>query len=80
VSSADRPGPRSAIARDFASPGAAWRGKSFWSWNGELETEELRPSLEYEVRVFVQDPRDEMRLGMPATVAFELSPPARNKP
>jgi hypothetical protein len=45
VSSADRPGPRSAIARDFASPGAAWRGKSFWSWNGELETEELRRQI-----------------------------------
>jgi len=45
VSSADRPRPRSAIARDFASPGAAWRGKSFWSWNGELDPEELRRQI-----------------------------------
>ena len=45
MSSADRPRPRSAIARDFASPGAAWRGKSFWSWNGELEPEELRRQI-----------------------------------
>ena len=25
----------------FASPGAEWRGKPFWSWNGELREEEL---------------------------------------
>lgn len=25
----------------FTSPGAAWRGKPFWSWNGELRGEEL---------------------------------------
>ena len=25
----------------FASPSAAWRGKPFWSWNGELRGEEL---------------------------------------
>jgi HlyD family secretion protein len=40
----------------------------------------LRSSLVYEIRVFVQDPQDEMRLGMPATVSLELNPPARNKP
>jgi HlyD family secretion protein len=33
-----------------------------------VQTEELRPSLVYEVRVFVKDPADELRLGMPATV------------
>ncbi len=33
-----------------------------------VQTEELRTSLVYEVRVFVKDPRDELRLGMPATV------------
>jgi HlyD family secretion protein len=31
---------------------------------------ELRSSLVYEIRVFVQDPQDEMRLGMPATVPW----------
>jgi len=45
-----------------------------------VQTEELRSSLVYEVRVFVQDPRDEMRLGMPATVRLELDPTPRNKP
>jgi hypothetical protein len=25
----------------FANPGAAWRGKPFWSWNGKLEKDEL---------------------------------------
>ena len=25
----------------FAAPGAEWRGKPFWSWNGELREEEL---------------------------------------
>jgi HlyD family secretion protein len=33
-----------------------------------VQTEELRTSLVYEVRVFVTDPSDELRLGMPATV------------
>jgi HlyD family secretion protein len=45
-----------------------------------VQTEELRSSLVYEVRVFVQDPSDEMRLGMPATVLLELAPNTRNKP
>jgi HlyD family secretion protein len=39
-----------------------------------IQTEELRSSLVYEIRVFVQDPQDEMRLGMPATVRLELEP------
>lgn len=45
-----------------------------------VQTEELRSSLVYEVRIFVQDPQDDMRLGMPATVLLELAPRARNKP
>ena len=36
-----------------------------------VQTEELRTSLVYEVRVFVSDPRDELRLGAPATVYLE---------
>jgi len=35
-----------------------------------VQTEELRSSLVYEVRVFVKDPQDELKLGMPATVHF----------
>ena len=45
-----------------------------------VQTEELRSSLVYEVRIFVQDPQDDMRLGMPATVLLELAPRTRNKP
>jgi len=33
-----------------------------------VQTEELRPTLVYEVRIEVEDPRDRLRLGMPATV------------
>ena len=33
-----------------------------------VQTDELRSTLVYEVRVFVKDPKDELRLGMPATV------------
>jgi len=29
------------LKSNFEDPGAAWRGKPFWSWNGELEKEEL---------------------------------------
>ena len=27
----------SALYEKFQKPGAQWRGKPFWSWNGELE-------------------------------------------
>lgn len=33
-----------------------------------VQTPQLRTSLVYEVRVFVKDPHDDLRLGMPATV------------
>ena len=29
------------IIQEFSSPSVAWRGKPFWSWNGELRGEEL---------------------------------------
>jgi HlyD family secretion protein len=38
-----------------------------------VETKELRTSLVYEVRVFVKDTADELRLGMPATVYVPLN-------
>jgi HlyD family secretion protein len=44
-----------------------------------VQTAELRSSLVYEVRIFVQDPQDNMRLGMPATVLLELDPSAQSK-
>ena len=31
----------SELFAQFQNPGAAWRGKPFWSWNGELEKDEL---------------------------------------
>lgn len=37
-----------------------------------VQTEELRTSLVYEVRVFVEDAEDRLRLGMPATVHISL--------
>lgn len=35
-----------------------------------VQTDELRTSLVYEVRVMVQDPDNRLRLGMPATIRF----------
>jgi HlyD family secretion protein len=39
-----------------------------------VQTEELRTSLVYEVRVFVTDENDDLRLGMPATVHLPRAP------
>jgi HlyD family secretion protein len=49
----------------FISPVAEFTPKT-------VQTEELRTSLVYEVRVFVKDPTDALRLGMPATVYLPL--------
>jgi HlyD family secretion protein len=48
----------------FISPMAEFTPKT-------VQTEELRSSLVYEIRVFVKDPEDKLRLGMPATVRLE---------
>ncbi len=59
-------------------------GRSFEGWVGfispiaeftpkTVQTEDLRTSLVYEVRIYVKDPDNELRLGMPATV--RLDPP-----
>lgn len=48
----------------FISPIAEFTPKS-------VETTDLRTKLVYEVRVWVEDPNDELRLGMPVTVAVE---------
>ena len=45
-----------------------------------VQTEELRTSLVYEVRVLVDDPHDLLRLGMPATVHLQLQPAAASGP
>ncbi|HEX4071179.1 MAG TPA: efflux RND transporter periplasmic adaptor subunit [Planctomycetaceae bacterium] len=39
-----------------------------------VQTDELRTTLVYEVRVFVKDPSDDLRLGMPATVLLTPNP------
>lgn len=73
-----RPGAQASVAVDafpqrrftgwvgFLSPMAEFTPKS-------VQTEELRTSLVYEVRVFVNDPNDDLRLGMPATVHLPLT-------
>jgi len=48
----------------FISPVAEFTPKT-------VQTQELRTSLVYEVRVFVKDSSDDLRLGMPATVRLE---------
>lgn len=55
----------------FISPVAEFTPKA-------VQTTELRTSLVYEVRVFVKDPKDELRLGMPASVHLSLDP--NNRP
>jgi HlyD family secretion protein len=58
-------------------------GRSFPGWIGfispvaeftpkSVETTDLRSSLVYQIRVFVKDPADALRLGMPATVHIPL--------
>ncbi len=36
-----------------------------------VQTEELRTSLLYEVRIYVDDPENTLRMGMPATITFD---------
>lgn len=50
----------------FISPEAEFTPKT-------VQTQELRTSLVYEVRVFVNDPQNDLRLGMPATVYLPLT-------
>ncbi len=78
-----------AEVRTDSRPGRVYRG-----WLGyispvaeftpkNVETPELRTRLVYQVRVFVCDPRGELRLGMPATVSIDLdraaNPPGRDQ-
>jgi len=57
----------------FLSPVAEFTPKT-------VQTEELRTSLVYEVRVFVTDKADVLRLGMPATVYLPLTQGAAAAP
>lgn len=71
------PGMTASVAVD------SFKNESFGGWVGfispvaeftpkQVQTPELRTSLVYEVRVFVKDPGDNLRLGMPATVTLPL--------
>lgn len=68
-----RPGMPATVAVD------SFPGRRFEGWVGfispvaeftpkTVQTQELRSSLVYEIRVFLKDPNDVLRLGMPATV------------
>jgi HlyD family secretion protein len=56
----------------FISPTAEFTPKS-------VEVRQLRTRLVYQVRVFVNNPQDELRLGMPVTVYVPLDQPRPNE-
>jgi len=71
------PGMTASVAVD------SFKSENFAGWVGfispvaeftpkQVQTPELRTSLVYEVRVFVKDPGDNLRLGMPATVTLPI--------
>lgn len=64
----------------------SYPGKTYPGWIGfisptaeftpkNVETPELRTRLVYQLRIFVCNPQDELRLGMPATVSIRLDQP-----
>ncbi len=73
-------GARATVTTD-SFPGKVYRGwVGFISPTAEftpknVETPDLRTRLVYQVRVFVCNPEDELRLGMPATVTIPLDQP-----
>jgi HlyD family secretion protein len=73
-------GMRAAVTTD------SYPGKRYLGWLGyispsaeftpkSVETAEVRSKLVYQVRIFVCNPQNELRLGMPATVTIELHQP-----
>jgi HlyD family secretion protein len=86
-------GMRASVSIDSAPDHAIDGSVGFISSTAEftpktVQTEELRTSLVYEVRIFVQDAEDRLRLGMPATVRIDTTqertsatnPPASGAP
>ncbi|WP_081479235.1 efflux RND transporter periplasmic adaptor subunit [Acidiphilium multivorum] len=76
-----RPGMTASVSTD-SFPGTRYRG-----WIGyisptaeftprTIESPELRTALVYRIRVYVCDPRGQLRLGMPATVRIDKAAPA----
>ena len=76
-----QPGMAAAVSTD-SHPGQALPGRiGYISSVAEftpktVQTEDLRTTLVYEVRILVDDKPDRLRLGMPATVRIALRPPA----
>lgn len=71
-------GMRASVSIDSAPDHAIDGSVGFISSTAEftpktVQTEELRTSLVYEVRIFVQDDADRLRLGMPATVRIDTT-------
>ncbi len=75
------PGMRAEVTTD------SFPGKKYRAWVGyispaaeftpkSVETTEVRSSLVYQVRIFVCNPQNELRMGMPATVIIPLGEPA----
>lgn len=73
VSTDSYPGKQYRAWVGYISPSAEFTPKS-------VETAELRSSLSYQVRIFVCNPRDELRLGMPATVTISLHDAVKAQP
>lgn len=76
-----KPGTRAEVNTD------SFPGKRYRAWVGYIsptaeftpkavETTEVRSTLVYQVRIFVCNPQNELRMGMPATVTIPLSQPA----
>ncbi len=74
------PGMRAEVATD------SYPGKRYRAWLGYIsptaeftpkavETPELRSRLVYQVRIFVCNPQDQLRMGMPATVRIATDQP-----
>lgn len=77
------PGMRAAVSTD------SFPGKVYEGWVGyisptaeftpkQVETTELRSKLVYQVRVYVCNPQNELRLGMPATVTIPMQQSQKN--
>ncbi len=80
-----KPGMAATVSTD------SYPGKHYRGWVGyispsseftpkSVETSELRTSLSYQVRIFVCNPENELKLGMPATVIIPLKNPVRAEP
>ncbi len=69
ISTDSYPGKRYRAWVGYISPSAEFTPKS-------VETTEVRSNLVYQVRVFVCNPQNELRLGMPATVIVALDQPS----